>query len=272
MGWGSSTRRGGGRKVRALPRKFVFLGFRREESGMSREFCRDVQDPWGCSKSLCKKRFVRIFRSLRRGVENRNFPKVRQKLKGVVFTGGSFRKGVAVPIGVPRGGVWGRVRGGDGGWFSFGKRGKRARGWGGWGVGWGPARNRQVDAQALSKLPFSNLPFTPLKSGYERVQKVFWTEGAKNLLHWCKTGLHRCKTGFRRCKRPLGDLCPLGPKHLLHPHFRELPIFDPLSQAAWFARRDDNKNEICVFFTGRGREANRPITMFFLGNAMTIKN
>ena len=22
---------------------------------MSREFCRDVPDPWGCSKSLCKK-------------------------------------------------------------------------------------------------------------------------------------------------------------------------------------------------------------------------
>ena len=38
MGWGSSTRRGGGRKVRALPRKFVFLGFRREEFGMSRNF------------------------------------------------------------------------------------------------------------------------------------------------------------------------------------------------------------------------------------------
>ena len=27
VGWGSSTRRGGGRKVHALPRKFVFLGF-----------------------------------------------------------------------------------------------------------------------------------------------------------------------------------------------------------------------------------------------------
>ena len=46
MGWGSSTRRGGDRKVRALPRKFVFLGFGREESGMSREFCRSVPDPW----------------------------------------------------------------------------------------------------------------------------------------------------------------------------------------------------------------------------------
>ena len=56
MGWGSSARRGGGRKVRALPRKFVFFGFRRDESGMSKEICRDVPDPWGCSKSLCKKK------------------------------------------------------------------------------------------------------------------------------------------------------------------------------------------------------------------------
>ena len=32
-----------------------FLGIRREESGMTREFCRDVPDPWGCSKSLCQK-------------------------------------------------------------------------------------------------------------------------------------------------------------------------------------------------------------------------
>ena len=64
MGWGSSSRRGGGQKLRALPRKFVFLGFRREESGMSREFCRDVPDPWGCSKSFVLKKFVRMFRSL----------------------------------------------------------------------------------------------------------------------------------------------------------------------------------------------------------------
>ena len=62
MGWRSSTRRGGGRKVHAFPRKFVFLGLRRNESGMSREFCRDVPD-FFCSKSLCKK-IVRIFCSL----------------------------------------------------------------------------------------------------------------------------------------------------------------------------------------------------------------
>ena len=61
VGWGSSTRRGGGRKLRARPRKFVFLGFRREESGMSREVCRDVPDSWGCSKSLCKKSSCAFF-------------------------------------------------------------------------------------------------------------------------------------------------------------------------------------------------------------------
>ena len=64
MGWGSSTRRGGGRKLRALPRKFIFLGFRREEFGIFWEFCRDVPDLWGCPKSFCKKKFVLIFRSL----------------------------------------------------------------------------------------------------------------------------------------------------------------------------------------------------------------
>ena len=57
VGWGSSTRRGGGRKVRPLPRKFVFLGFPREESGMSREFCWDVAD-WalGVFKKLVQKK------------------------------------------------------------------------------------------------------------------------------------------------------------------------------------------------------------------------
>ena len=36
----------------------VFSLFRGREPGMSREFCRDVSDSWGCSKSLCKKNHV----------------------------------------------------------------------------------------------------------------------------------------------------------------------------------------------------------------------
>ena len=67
MGWGASTRSGGGRKLRALPQKFVFLGFRREESGMSRECSRDVPDPWGCSKSLCQKGVCAFFVPYSRG-------------------------------------------------------------------------------------------------------------------------------------------------------------------------------------------------------------
>ena len=58
-----------------------------------------------------------------------------QKL-GVVFTAGSFRKEVAVPIGVRVKGVWGRVQVGGGGWFSLENEGKgkgvgRVGGWGG---------------------------------------------------------------------------------------------------------------------------------------------
>ena len=31
---------------------------------MSQEFCQDLPDPWGSSKSLCENKFVRTFRSL----------------------------------------------------------------------------------------------------------------------------------------------------------------------------------------------------------------
>ena len=47
--------------------------------------------------------------------------------EGVVFTGGSFRKGVRVPIGVPGGGVWAGFQGGG---FLAENEGKRGRGWG----------------------------------------------------------------------------------------------------------------------------------------------
>ena len=50
------TQRGGGLKACALPRKFVFLGFRREECGMSQEFCRVVPDShWGWFQKLVQK-------------------------------------------------------------------------------------------------------------------------------------------------------------------------------------------------------------------------
>ena len=58
----------------------------------------------------------------------------------VVFTGGSFRNGVQVPIGVFGGGVWGRVKGGGGGEFC-GEAGR----WGG---------NRQRNRQATNAHAF----------------------------------------------------------------------------------------------------------------------
>ena len=63
--------------------------------------------------------------------------------EGVVFTGGSFRKGVAVPIGVPGRGVYGRVQGGGGGGLPLENEGKgkgvgRVAG-GGWGQAKEPA-------------------------------------------------------------------------------------------------------------------------------------
>ena len=64
LGWGSFAQRGG-RKVLALPRKFVFLGSKRG-IWMSREFCRDVPDPGGAQK-VCAEKFVRILRSLKKG-------------------------------------------------------------------------------------------------------------------------------------------------------------------------------------------------------------
>ena len=64
MGLGSSTRRGGGRKVRALPRKFVFLGFRREESGMSREFAGMSRTLGGVQKVCASKVPCAFFRFL----------------------------------------------------------------------------------------------------------------------------------------------------------------------------------------------------------------
>ena len=95
MGWGSSTRRGGGRKLRALPRKFVFLGFRREESGIFRNLCQDVPDPWRCSKSSCKKSSCAFFVPY----QNCNFDSVFLS-PGVVpnlFVGCVFRRVRAFP-------------------------------------------------------------------------------------------------------------------------------------------------------------------------------
>ena len=80
-------------------------------------------------------------------------------IKGSFYRGVVFAKGCEFLL-VSLGRGFGS---GSGGWWvvSCAKWRKRGRGWGGWG-GWGRhrQRNRQVNAQALSKLPFSDLPFS----------------------------------------------------------------------------------------------------------------
>ena len=61
MGWGSSTRRGGGRKVRALPQKFIFLG----NLGCTRNFAGMSLTLAGVQKlNFVQNKFVFIFRPL----------------------------------------------------------------------------------------------------------------------------------------------------------------------------------------------------------------
>ena len=71
-----------------------------------------------------------------------------------MFTGGSFRKGCEFLL-VSLGGFGVGFRGGGGWWFSV----ENER-WEGGGWGRDRQRNRQVNAQALLKLPLSNLPFS----------------------------------------------------------------------------------------------------------------
>ena len=59
VGWGSSKRRGGDRKVRALPRKFVVLG-----PWTYLEILPGCPGPLRVFKKFVQKKFVRIFRSL----------------------------------------------------------------------------------------------------------------------------------------------------------------------------------------------------------------
>ena len=83
---------------------------------------------------------------------------VGQKLQGS-FTGGSFRKGMRVPIGVPGGEVWGQVQGGVGGVFLFlwkmREKGKGRE----WGVGWGLAKEPGSQCtRACQNYPLANYP------------------------------------------------------------------------------------------------------------------
>ena len=70
MGWGSSTRSGDGQKVRALPRKFVFLGLEGRNLGCPGNFAGMSRTPGGVQKVRAKK-FARMFLSLIRSEAGR---------------------------------------------------------------------------------------------------------------------------------------------------------------------------------------------------------
>ena len=67
MGWGSSTRRGGGRKVRALPRKLSSLGFEERNLGCPWNFA-GMSWTSGVFKKFVHKKIVHTLRSLRGGL------------------------------------------------------------------------------------------------------------------------------------------------------------------------------------------------------------
>ena len=64
VGWVASTPRGGGRKFRALPSKVCLPWVSKTGIWDVPGILPGCPGPMGCSKSLCKKKFVRIFRSL----------------------------------------------------------------------------------------------------------------------------------------------------------------------------------------------------------------
>ena len=78
--------------------------------------------------------------------------------------------------------------------------------------------------------------------------------GSKVLLHWCKRELHRCKTGFRWCKRLLGDLCSLGPKHLLHPLLTTLGTFEVSGPCSRHSGSQHRKFYSIILLVGSGQE------------------
>ena len=167
MGWGSSTQRGGGRKVRALPRKFVFLGFRREESGCPGNFAGMSRTSGGVQKVCAKK--VRAHFSFPILVDVSDFFFSAWEGEGGVR--GAGRRGGGGGIGfslkIPRGGG-GALQDGRG----QGAGRVSAANWVFWGGGGGTNiffRGRNVH-QAIVQLPSTSSARRPLASDTLRLQ------------------------------------------------------------------------------------------------------
>ena len=137
--------------------------------------------------------------------------------------GGSFRKGVQVPIGVPgRGGLglgsggrrvkvvlWKMRENGEGG--------GEGRGWGGsgvgrvgGGVGTGRGTGKLLHTR-LSKLPFSKLPFT-----FSSSTEAYFLEHTMRPREMCKTCaprkfVRKMRRGIQECSEIVRDSCGAAP-------------------------------------------------------------
>ena len=81
MGWGSSTRRGGGRKVRALLESLSSLGFEERNLGCPENFAGISRTPAGLQKVCAKKVCVHFLNILARG-RSRNCLWARMRERG----------------------------------------------------------------------------------------------------------------------------------------------------------------------------------------------
>ena len=95
-------------------------------------------------------------------------------------------------IDVPGGLIWGRVQGCVGGAVFLWKIKEKGKGVGRVGGGVGTSkRNRQVNAQALSKLPFSKLPFS-----FSSISFCLWFSFLADFLFV----LRQCNPSMQQCK------------------------------------------------------------------------
>ena len=104
-------------------------------------------------------------------------PHISGKNQGAVSPGGSSRKGVRAPIGVPGKRVRGGVQEGGGCWFPVKNKGQREGGGEG-AVGWGQAKEPAIEcARVCQNYPLENYPLDspptyPAADSKHYIQKI----------------------------------------------------------------------------------------------------
>ena len=102
--------------------------------------------------------------------------------------------------------------------------------------------------------------------------EVFCAKGTKVLFLVLvqKSLLRRCKTGFWWCQRLLGDLCSLGPKHLLHCEVHA-PLEGPKTKNNYPLSQNDYRQEKIIFELFSGALQENPVIALgaITGGALT---